>query len=326
MAKVGRPRHGSMQFWPRKRAAKETPKLRSFPKVDSALPVGLAGYKVGMTHLTFTDNRKNSKTKGDLVTWPVTIVEVPNLKVIGARFYKNHYGGMQPLTDVRADKLDKTFERKLTAPKKVNNKYPDSFDEARVLLGTQPSLTGFGKKRPEVFEMAIGGSNEEKIAYIKENLGKDLSPSDILKEGELLDSHSVTKGKGYQGPVKRFGIGLKASKSEKGRRRPGSLGGWKGHAHFMYRNPNAGKMGYHLRTEYNKLLLKIGDNPEEINAKGGFIRYGLVKNNYLLIKGSLGGPHKRLVILNKAIRPNKKLAIGEVPSIEHVSTSSKQGR
>ena len=41
--------------------------------------------------------------------------------------------------------------------------------------------------------------------------------------------------------------------------------------------PQAGQTGYHQRTEYNKRLLKIGDNPDEINPKGGFLNYGLME-------------------------------------------------
>ncbi len=87
----------------------------------------------------------------------------------------------------------------------------------------------------------------------------------------------------------------------------------------------AGQTGYHQRTEYNKKILKIGeaDQVDEINPKGGFIKYGLVKNNYLLLKGSLPGPSKRLVMLRKAIRPHGKH--DDAPQISYISTASKQG-
>ena len=127
---------------------------------------------------------------------------------------------------------------------------------------------------------------------------------DTLKEGQQLDMHAITKGYGVQGTVKRFGIALKQKKSEKGRRRPGSLGPWKGQAHIMYRVAQAGQTGYHQRLEINKLLLKMGEK-EEINPKGGFTNYSLVKNNYILVKGSIAGAKKRLIIMTPASRPNK---------------------
>ena len=107
-------------------------------------------------------------------------------------------------------------------------------------------------------------------------------------------------------PVKRFGVALRMHRSEKTKRGPGSLGGWKGHAHFMYRVAHAGQMGYHRRTEYNKIILKIAEGPEGINPKAGFKHYGLVKNDYILVKGSVAGPQKRLIRFNHTIRPSKK--------------------
>mgnify|MGYP001594856626 FL=1 len=92
----------------------------------------------------------------------------------------------------------------------------------------------------------------------------------------------------------------------------------------MWRTAHAGKMGYHLRTEYNKQIIKIGNKPEEINTKGGTLDYGIVKNTYLLIKGSLGGPSKRLIKLTEPTRP--KRGVPEAPQITYTSLESKQGR
>lgn len=84
-------------------------------------------------------------------------------------------------------------------------------------------------------------------------------------------------------------------------------------------------MGYHRRTEYNKKILKIGEASEadQINPKGGFIRYGLIKNDHILLKGSVPGPAKRLIILRKAIRAPEKGV--EAPQVTYISTASKQG-
>src|SRR3989344_954150 len=97
-----------------------------------------------------------------------------------------------------------------------------------VVVYTQPKLTGIGKKRPEIFEIALGGSIKDKFEYAKQNIGKEIKITDIFKEGELVDIHGVSKGKGTQGPVKRFGISIRSHKAEKTKRGPGSLGGWRG--------------------------------------------------------------------------------------------------
>ena len=81
MAKAHAPRHGSMQFWPRKRAQREHARVRSWPSANSEAgkPVGFAGYKVGMSHIIVSDNRKNAKTKGMDLMLPVTVIECPPL-------------------------------------------------------------------------------------------------------------------------------------------------------------------------------------------------------------------------------------------------------
>jgi len=93
----------------------------------------------------------------------------------------------------------------------------------------------------------------------------------------------------------------------------------------MYRIAHAGKMGYHTRTEYNKQMLAIIEDPKEVNPKGGFVNYGIVKNTSILIKGSIQGPKKRLIRLVYARRPNK-LIHNEAPSINFISLDNAQGR
>jgi large subunit ribosomal protein L3 len=115
--------------------------------------------------------------------------------------------------------------------------------------------------------------------------------------------HAVTKGKGFQGPLKRFGIGKKQHKTEKGVRRPGSLGPWRP-ARVSFHAPQAGQMGFFTRVNYNNKIVKIVG--EEINPKSGFHRYGLVSNPCIIVKGSVQGPPKRAVLLTIAARPTTK--------------------
>ena len=145
----------------------------------------------------------------------------------------------------------------------------------------------------------------------------------LIVEGEQLDLHGITTGRGFQGAVKRFGIGLRSHKSEKGRRAPGSLGGWTSQGHVMYRIAHAGQLGYHQRTEYNKWLLKVGKDSKEVEQKGGFLHYGIVKNPYIVLKGSVMGPKKRLIKFSHAVRPKKNIP-NEAPAIKYISKESKQ--
>ena len=85
----------------------------------------------------------------------------------------------------------------------------------------------------------------------------------------------------------------------------------------MWRNPRPGKMGYWLRTHYNHQIIKIDDNIDLVKPKAGIKHFGEVKNTYILVKGSLPGPKKRIVRLNHAIRPNDKIP-NQAPEIAYM--------
>ena len=317
MGKTRSPRHGSMQFWPRKRAKRAYPRIRNHASSSENNIVGFAGYKVGMTHLLIKSTRPHSMTPGESIFRPITIIECPPLKVASIRFYKRTVYGLKAVNQILSKNLDKSLKKKMLMPKKeTKQKEPDSYDELRLLVYTQPGLTGIGKKKPELFEIAIGGTKEQQLAYAREKLGKEITVTEILKPGQLVDAHAITKGKGLQGVIKRFGVSLKSHKSEKKRRSIGNLGPWNQSA--MWRVPQAGQTGYHTRTEYNKLIIKVSDKPDEINPKSGFKHYGVVKNDYILIKGSVQGHAKRLIRLNYAIRPHKRKH-SETFEIEHIN-------
>ncbi len=325
MPNIRKPRSGSLQFWPRKRAKRHYARVRSWKPIKEAKPIGFAGYKVGMTHAIINDNRKTTLTKGQDISCPLTVIECPPLKVASMRFYKKQDNKLLLVSEIFSEKNAKELERKIITPKKINKKIEDikGFDEVRLLVYTQPKLIGL-KKKPDIFEIGIGGKKEEQLNFAKERLGKEITVEDVFTEGQQIDVHAITKGKGFQGPVKRFGVSLKRHKSEKGQRSVGSLGPWCGQGHFMWRVAHAGKMGFHMRTEYNKWIIKIGKKPEDVNPKGGFLRYGLVKNTYLLVKGSVAGPAKRIIRFNVAIRPSKKIP-SQAPLVSYLSIESKQG-
>lgn len=322
MPRIRTPRQGSMAYWPRKRASDIVARVRTWPVAKDAKLLGFAGYKVGMTHVTVLDNVPTSISKGEEIQLPVTVIECPPLKVAAIRLYKKDAYGLHCAGQIIAEKLDKELSRSLVLPKKVSSSpKTDGLFDVRVLVFTQPKLTSIGKKKPELFELGVGGLKvEDKLAYAQSVLGKEIKISDIFSDGNFVDSISISKGKGYQGPVKRFGVALRAHKSEKTKRGPGSLGPWHGFRGF--RTPHAGQMGFQQRLEYNKRLLKIGDDVSKINPKGGFVRYGNVKNQYVLVHGSVVGASKRLITLTVPRRPLlRKL---EAPAITYVSLVSKQ--
>ncbi|KKS93013.1 MAG: 50S ribosomal protein L3P, partial [Parcubacteria group bacterium GW2011_GWE2_43_12] len=78
---IRRPRHGSLQYWPRTKAKRIYPRLKNQPTSKNLSVLGFAGYKAGMTHLMVLDNRPKSLTKGEEIFCPVSIIECPPMKV-----------------------------------------------------------------------------------------------------------------------------------------------------------------------------------------------------------------------------------------------------
>jgi large subunit ribosomal protein L3 len=314
MGKRSGHKKGSRAFRPRKRAINQMPEVGNWPNLTEKRLCGFAGYKAGMTHITYIDDTESS-SKGNEVFASATVVECPPLTVFGVRGYKS----AQVVADIITP--DEKVLNLLGISKKKDSKFSATdVDSVYVLVFARPDMTGMGKKTPERMEIAVGGKDiAEKLEYATSLLGKEIKVSDVFKTGEFLDAIAITKGKGWQGAVKRFGISVQRRKSTGKRRHAGTLGAWHpGYVHYTV--PRAGQMGYHKRTEVNKRIMKMGA-PAEINCDGGFTHYGVLKNDYLLIKGSLAGPQKRIVRFRKALRIT---APAKVPSIKFVSTASKQ--
>lgn len=337
MAKGHRPRRGSLAFSPRKRAQSPIPRYRSWPVSEVEVKLqDFAGYKVGMTHVVAIDDTKNSLTEGFEITVPVTVIETPAIRVAAVRAYSKDTIGERAVAEAWSLDLDESLEKTIKVPKKHDTNVvlskieqlvnDNQVSDIRVVTYTVPkSITGVPKKNADIMESGISGANtKDKFEYAKSILGKEIHISDVFKSGNLVDIAAITTGKGTQGPVKRWGIMLmKGKHSRQGSlRQVGTLGPFRP-AHVSWRVPQMGQTGFHQRTESNKRIFKIGTNPEDINPTSGFINFGLVRNDYVLIKGSVPGPSKRLIRLREPMRA-KKLPTGE-PQIVHISTQSHQG-
>ncbi|MBS3066361.1 50S ribosomal protein L3 [Candidatus Pacearchaeota archaeon] len=305
MAKLSRPRRGSLQFWPRKRAQKLIPsvnwKIVSSKNSDKPI-LGFIGYKVGMASAYVKDNTSDSMTKNKRVTIPITIVECPKLKILSVRFYKNG----QVIGDVLNKNLNKELIRKIKMPKNITKKIDDYKDYDNVRIVAYTDLKNFMKKTPDLIEINLGGSLDDKINFVKEHLDKTISVSDFIQQSGLIDIKAVTKGKGLQGPIKRFGAGLRQHKAEKGVRKIGSIGPWHP-ARVTFRVPMAGQMGFFTRIQYNNKVIFVGNTSENnINPPGGFRHFGNINGDYILITGSVQGPAKRQLVITHPLRSTKK--------------------
>jgi len=297
-------RSGSLQFYPRVRAAKVIPSVNWKPlSKDGVGFMGFVGYKVGMTSVWAKDDTEHSMTKNKRIAVPATIIECPAMRIYSVRFYK----GGKVMKDVVVSN-DKVLKKSVKVSKKVGEIKDDiEFDDVRVILFSGVKNTCVDKNKADMAEIGLSGSVDEKLAFVKERIGKDILVGEVFSEG-LVDVRAVTKGFGTNGPVKRFGISLKSHKSEKGQRRPGSLAPWHP-SRVTFRAPQAGQTGYHSRVCYNSVILEVGKTSEkDINPKGGFGHYGVIKNDYIILKGSVPGPQKRGVMITQPIRPTKFMA------------------
>lgn len=316
------PHRGSLQYWQHRRAQKRMPRVRSSPKNSKdPLPTNFVAYKVGMMHIGMISDTE-SHSKGTEISVPCTVLELPKMEVYGARFYSTDINGYKKtaleihnkeLATKLKEKKIKNTEDKLASIKNDMGKFSD----ITVLVVAYPKGLSVDQHHPMRFETSLGGTNEEKFNFINSRLGKEIKASELLKNGEYVNITSITKGKGWAGTIKRFGTARLSHKATQKIRHIGTLGPFTP-GKILFTVPQAGQLGFNYRTERNKRVLKLGSsNDEKINPKSGFANYGMVKNDYIIVKGSVGGPSKRLVRVRKSENRNIK-GIKE-PKITYIS-------
>ncbi len=294
------PRKGSLQFWPRKRANKFLPRV-NWNTINSEKALkGFICYKAGMVSVLVKDLSEDSMTKGKEIVVPATILECPAMKIFSIRFYKNK----EVVDEILSSNLDKELKKKIKVPKNYSKKIEGvkkEYDDIKLICYSVVKSTGI-KKKPDMVEVGLSGSVEEKMGFVKENLGKEILVENVFERNGLVDFRGLTKGKGFQGPVKRFGIKLRVHKSEKGERKVGSIGPWHP-ARVTFRVPMAGQMGMHTRVVYNNKIIDLGKTEDKFKD---LKNYGNLKTNYILVSGSVQGPAKRQLIATAALRETKK--------------------
>lgn len=316
---------GSMQYWKHRRAQKRLPRVRSAPRVKEPTALNLVAYKVGMAHVAMIDDSE-APSKNLEISSSCTILEVPQIEMYGVRFYtKDIHGYRQAALEFHNKELAKKLKQKTTKNdemkmESIKAKLKD-FDDITALLVAYPRGLSAGQHHNLKFESGIGGSIEEKFDFASARLGKELKVSEAFKNGEYVDVTSITKGKGWAGPIKRFGVARLYHKATNKIRHVGTHGAFTP-GKVLFTVPQAGQLGFNYRTETNKRILKIGTASEatKINPKSGFTNYGNVRNDYIIIKGSVGGPSKRLVRIRKSGTRNSR-GIKE-PKIDYISTTN----
>ena len=356
-----------MGFLPRKRCTHNRGHVRSFPKDKSDEKPHLTafmGYKAGMTHIVRTLDRPGSKAHRQEIVEAVTILETPPMVVVGIVGYVETPQGLRTLTSVFAEHLDESCKRRFyknwyNSKKKAFSNYAarlateegkeemdkklrkivDYCQVVRVLAHTQIDKVRIGQKKAHLMEIQVnGGSVEEKVAFAKSLLEKEVKVSDVFEMNELIDTIGVTKGKGFEGVTTRWGTTRLPRKTHRGVRKVACVGAWHP-SRLHYTVPRAGQNGYHHRTDVNKKIYRMGAagdaksastendlTEKSITPMGGFPHYGEVKNDWIMVKGGVMGTKKRVITLRKSLRTHTRKADHEAITLSFIDTSSKMGQ
>lgn len=310
--KHSQPRRGSMAYSPRSRAKSMEARIRSWPEINSEEPKILAhcGFKAGCVQIVSIDDRDKTPNAGKQLVSLGTVLATPPVTVLGIRGYSKDLNGSHAEFDVYAKDIPKNIAKEITIKHKEGaseeaEKHLHRIKEIFAIVAVSPSAAGLEQKKPYVFEAAVkGGDIQKQFTHVKELLGKEIKIDQIFDLGSTVDVAAITKGKGWQGVIQRWGAKKKQRKSRKTVRELGSLGPISP-SYIMYTVPRAGQMGFHQRVEYDKRIMIMGntDNSElKINPDGGYKHFGLVKGDYIILKGSVPGTYRRLIKLRRQIR------------------------
>jgi len=210
----------------------------------------------------------------------------------------------------------------------------------RAICHTQMSKTKIGQKKANIKEIQInGGTVEKKVDFAMGLFEQEIKVADVFSQDEMVDIIGSSRGHGFNGVVTRWGCTRLARKSHRGLRKVACIGSWHP-ARVQFKVPRAGQDGYHHRTEINKKIYRIGKNAKEdpnsamtetditekgITPMGGFAHYGEVTQDWVMLKGCVMGPKKRIITLRKSLLPQVSRKACEKIELKFIDTSSKFG-
>jgi large subunit ribosomal protein L3 len=327
MGRKNKPRAGSMAVYPRVRAKSIIPKFNSFGNVDAlnitgCKPLCFYTFKAGMTYVIAKNAKKKASNYGQDMSIPVTVLEAPDLKVVGARFYKDNQSVAGKAAIFEFTNQDKDFKKRIGGNKQKEVvsiedalKKKDEADALALICLVPAFKTNFGQKKPVIVELTLSGTYDEQIKYLQDKFNKTICVEDVFDKDSYLDAKAISIGHGFTGPVKRMGIKVQRPKAQQIQRHVGSINPWHP-ATVMFSVPRAGQHGFHNRTVFNTKLVMIDDDASKVTPKSGFQNYGVLKNKYILVSGSVPGSSKRVIALRNTIRKQaSKLEIADVSYI-----------
>jgi large subunit ribosomal protein L3 len=312
--KYSAPRRGSLAYRPRGRAKSFIPRIRTWPRVQADKPtlLGFPGYKAGTLHVITVDDRAKTPNFGKPLFNLSSVISMPDAEIVGLRLYRHENGQDQAIADVKA------------AGQTTVDKLPlDKTSRVAALVSSVPRDVGLSQKKPVVLEVGVsGGDLKSQTEFILGLIGKKMKFTEVFKPGMYVDVLGITKGKGFEGPITRFGVKRKQHKSRKTVREVAVIGPWHPAA-VMYTVPRAGQMGFHQRTETGKRILMVGNaSANPITPAGGFEHFGNVAGDYAVVGGSVPGPARRFVMVRLKVRGVSKSQAP--PQVVEVSTMARR--
>jgi len=259
------------------------------------------------------------------------------------RFYKNWYKSKKKAftkyskkwqDEVGKNEIEKDFKKMAKYCKVI-----------RVIAHTQMKLMRKRQKKAHIMEIQLnGGTIPQKIQWAREHMEKSVPLSQVFAQNEMIDVIGVTKGKGFKGVTSRWHTKKLPRKTHKGLRKVACIGAWHP-SRVQFTVARAGQKGYHHRTEINKKIYRIAQGihtkdgkvvknnasteydltQKTITPMGGFPHYGEVNCDYLMLKGCIMGPKKRVITLRKSLLVHTKRAATEQINLKFIDTSSKFG-
>lgn len=315
-----------------------------------------------MTTVVRDLDRPGSKMNKREIVEAVTVVDTPPMVVVGVVGYVETPRGLRTLTTVWAEHLSEELKRRFYknwyhSKKKAFTKYAKKYADdgvsvsrelerikkyatvVRVLAHTQIRKTPLSQKKAHLLEVQVnGGSISDKVEWAKEHFEKEIEVASVFEQDEVIDAIAVTKGHGFEGVTARWGTKKLPRKTHRGLRKVACIGAWHP-AHVQWTVARAGQDGYHHRTSVNHKIYRVGKADDKGNGStefdrtdktitpmGGFVRYGEIKNDFLIIKGSIPGVKKRVITLRKSLRVHTSRKALEKVQLKWIDTASKFGK
>lgn len=210
----------------------------------------------------------------------------------------------------------------------------------RAICHTQVSKVKIGQKKAHVKEIQInGGDVAKKVDFVTGLFEQEVKVADVFSQDEMIDVIGATRGHGFNGVITRWGCTKLPRKTHRGLRKVACIGTWHP-ARVQFQVPRSGQMGYGHRTEINKKIYRIGkaskDDPNSamteadltekgITPMGGFSHYGEVTQDWVMVRGGVMGPRKRIITMRKSLLPQASRRSLEKIDLKFIDTSSKMG-